>query len=168
MRHILILFFATLISSAGHFAFAKDMTHRLGVGYADPFSLEMPSLHLRYWSSQRTGFSASLGVDTEEDLSRFGLMGKVYRVFFSEENLNFYMGSGLGILTREATNSAGSVESDTGFELTGFCGVEFFLNGLESLGFSFEAGIGVTSIGSEVRVRTLGESPLKAGMIFYF
>lgn len=168
MKHIMRFFLAGLILIVGTLAGAKDLTYRLGVGYADPFSLEMPSLHLRYWASQRTGFSLSLGVDTEEDQSRFGLMAKGYRVIFTEDNLNFYMGSGVGVISREATNGSGSVESDTGFELTGFCGAEFFLPGLENVGFSFEAGIGVTSIGSEVRFRTIGESPLKAGMAFYF
>lgn len=146
---------------------AKDLTNRLGLGYADPFSLDMPSIHARYWPSARYGFSASLGVDTEEDASRFGLMGKLYKVIFTEDNMNFYMGTGLGIISREET-SGSSVDSDTGYELSAFVGAEFFLPGLDSLSFSFEAGAGVTSIDSEVRFRTIGDSPLTAGMVFYF
>lgn len=147
---------------------AKDLTNRLGIGYADPFSVDMPGLQARYWPSARYGFSATLGLDTEEDAARFGLFGKMYKVIFTEENMNFYMGTGAGIFSREEANSAGTVDSDTGFELSAFCGVEFFFPGLDSLSFTFEAGAGVASIDSEVRFRTIGDSPLTAGMLFYF
>lgn len=146
---------------------AKDLTNRLGVGYSNQFSEELPSLSVRYWPDPKLGFGAALGVDTEEDNSAFGFMAKLYRVIFSEDNLNFYMGTGAGLISKEVTNGTTS-DTDSGFELIGFCGAEFFFAGLESLGFSFEAGVGVTSISSDVRFRTFGDHPLRAGMIFYF
>ena len=56
----------------------------------------------------------------------------------------------------------------SGFDLAGVVGAEFFWPGLENLGVNFEAGVGVTSLSSEVRVRTIGDHPLRAGMFFYF
>lgn len=147
---------------------AKDLTNRLGVGYTNEFSQELPSLAARYYPNPDLGLSASLGVDTQEDQSKFGFMVKVYRIIFTEDNLNFYMGSGAGLISYEESNGAGGSDNNSGFELTGFAGAEFFFPGLDSLGFSFEVGIGVTSVSSEVRFRTIGHHPLQAGVAFYF
>lgn len=149
---------------------AKDLTNRLGVGYADQFGISggLPSLAVRYYPNPELGVAAQLGVDTEEDASKFGFMGKVFRIIFQEDNMNFYMGAGAGLISREAENSGGGTDNDSGFALSGFAGGEFFFSGLDSLGFSFETGVGVTSISSEVRFRTIGDHPLRAGITFYF
>lgn len=154
-----------LVMLVAQTAMAKDLANRLGVGYSDQFGVgdSMPSLAVRYYPSADLGFGASLGVDTENNASRFGFSGKVMRVIFQEENMNFYLGASAGLISRELAGS-----NDSGFELTGFGGGEFFLPGLDSLGFSFEMGVGVASISSEVRFRTIGDSPLRAGIIFYF
>lgn len=150
---------------------AKDLTNRLGVGYADQFGVEggLPSLAVRYYPNPDLGVSAQLGVDTEEDNSKFGFLAKVYRIVFQEDNMNFYMGAGAGLISREKYNTtAGTSDNDSGFEVSGYVGGEFFFTGLDSLGFSFETGIGVTSISSEVRFRTIGDHPMRAGITFYF
>lgn len=149
---------------------AKDLTSRLGVGYADQFGVDggLPSLALRYYPNPELGVSGQIGVDTQKDSSKFGFMAKAYRIIFMEDNMNFYMGAGAGLISEERRNTAGVTENNSGFELSGYFGGEFFFSGLESLGFSFEAGIGVTSISSEVRFRTVGDHPLRAGLTFYF
>ena len=143
---------------------AKDLTSRLGIGYSDQFSESLPGISVRYWPEGKLGFGAALGVDTEDNNSRFGFMARLYRIIFTEDNLNFYMGTGAGLISVEEPGQ----DSNSGFELIGFCGAEFFLTGLENLGFSFEAGIGVTSIDSETRFRTIGDHPVRAGITFYF
>jgi hypothetical protein len=142
---------------------AKNMSNRLGVGYKNQFSTDLPGVALEYYPGAALGLSAIIAVDTQKDASKFGLMGKIHRIVFEEDNLNFYMGAGLGLLSRENNG-----KNDSGFELLGFSGAEFFFPGLENLGFSFEFGVGVTSISSQVRFRTFGDSPLRAGMTFYF
>lgn len=156
-----LLAFAAFTLSVG--AQAKDLTSRLGIGYSDQFSEPLPSIGIKYWPDAKLGFGAALGIDTEKDNSRFGLMARLYRVIFTEENLNFYMGTGAGLLSIETAG-----KSDSGFELGGFFGSEFFLPGLENLGITFEAGVSVTSVTDEVRFRTYGDSPIRAGMTFYF
>lgn len=148
-------------------ASAKDLTNRLGVGYKNQSlsASELPAIAVQYYPSADLGFSASLGVDTQKDQSRFGFNAKVYKVIFAEDNLNFYMGAGGGVLSQE--RGAGST-AESGFEMMGFTGAEFFFTGLENLGFSFEAGAGIVSVSSGVRFRTFGDSPLRAGVIFYF
>lgn len=144
---------------------AKDLSSRLGIGYADQFgvSKSLPSLAVRYFPNADYGLMGTLGVDTTKNNSRFGAGVKILKIVFREDNLNFYTGAGAGIVSQEEAG-----KTDSGFDLTGFAGAEFFLPGLENLSFNFEAGVGVTSISSEVRFRTIGDSPLRAGIFFYF
>ncbi len=152
-----ILQFSTLESNA------KDLSNRLGVGYTNEFSVDLPSVAAQYYPSPDLGLSASLGVQTGDDNNNFGLMIKLYRIVFPEDNMNFYMGVGAGLLSTKVDD-----DNESGFELSGFVGGEFFIPGLDSLGFSFEAGVGVVSLSDGVEFRTIGHHPLQAGMIFYF
>jgi hypothetical protein len=142
---------------------AKNLTNRLGVGMSNKFSFDMPSLAAQYYPNSEFGFTAALGVDTRKDNSLFGIQGGVRRMVFAESNLNFYMGGSMSIVSVETAGN-----SESGFELNGVVGAEFFLSGLENLGFNFETGIGVASLKSGTRFRTLAYDPFHAGVIFYF
>jgi len=144
---------------------AKDLSRRLGVGYANQFGLtrDLPSIAMRYYPNSDYGVMGAIGVDTEEDNARFGFQAKFLRIIFKEDNLNFYIGAGAGVVSNEESGS-----TDSGFDLSGFVGVEFFFAGLDNLSFNFEAGAGVTSVSNEVRFRTIGDHPLRAGIFFYF
>lgn len=144
---------------------AKDLSRRLGVGYSDQFGTDesLPSVALRYYPNGSYGLMGALGVDTEKNASRFGIMGKVIKIIFREDNLNFYTAASAGLISEEENSN-----TDSGFDIAGVVGTEFFFAGLENVGFSFEAGVGVTSISSEVRFRTIGDHPLNAGIMFYF
>lgn len=144
---------------------AKDLSQRLGVGYSDQFGISnaMPSISVRYFPNQQYGIQGSVGVDTEKDANRFGFSAKFIKLVFREDNMNFYVAAQAGLVSREkASKTASGIDGAVAF------GGEFFLPGLESLGFVFEAGVGVTSVTSDMRFRTFGDSPLKAGMFFYF
>ena len=145
-------------------AFAKDLGNRLGLGYKDQFSNDVPGIAVQYYPDREFGLAAVLGLDTAQNNSKFGLMLKAMRVVFEEDNMNFYMGGGAGLISTETSAN----NNESGFELNGFAGVEFFLAGLDSLGFSVETGVGISSIESETRFRTIGDSPLRAGATFYF
>lgn len=159
------LFLVLISLSLPNKALAKDLASRLGVGYSNQFGVEggLPSIAVRYYPNPELGLSTSLGVDTQKDNAKFGFLAKLFRVIFMEDNMNFYMGGGAGLVSQERGG-----ENDSGFELSGFIGGEYFFPGLESLGFIFEAGVGVTSISSEVRFRTIGDHPFNAGIVFYF
>ncbi len=157
----LVLFFLALGAQSTQ---AKDLANRLGLGYKNQFSEDLPSIAAQYYPSSELGVSASLGVDTADENSKFGFMVRLNKIVFMEDNHHFYMGAGAGLLSAE--NAAGQNES--GFELAGFAGCEFFLTGLDSLGFSFETGAAVTSVSSGTRFRTMADSPVRAGMFFYF
>lgn len=143
-------------------AHAKDLSSRLGVGYRDAFPIGLPALAMHYYPNSDVGIVGALGVDTAEFNSRFGLLVGVRKIIFKEDNLNFFGGGNFSLLTVEV---AGIKES--GYELSGVVGSEFFLSGLDNLGFNVETGVAVTSLG-KVRFRTLGDNFLRAGIIFYF
>jgi hypothetical protein len=151
------------ISLAGAGASAKDLTHRLGIGFSENSSINLPSLAAKYYVSPDIALGANLGVDTQNDESRFAAAARVYKTIFVEDNLNFYGGASVGSVSHEESGS-----NISGFELSGFFGCEFFFTGLESLGFSFEAGVGVTNDSTGTRFRTIGDTPFRAGMLFYF
>lgn len=143
-------------------AFGKDLTSRLGIGGKNNTAFNLPSLAAVYYPSPDFGVTGGLGIDTQKDESRFTVNGGVRRILFREDHMNFYFGGQLGLVNYEAGG-----DKQSGFELTAVSGGEFFLPGLESLGFTFEAGVGVTSM-RNTRFRTISDDPIRAGIIFYF
>jgi hypothetical protein len=141
---------------------AKDLTNRLGVGVKKNTALDLAELATVYYPSSEIGFAGGLGIDTQKDASKFSANAAVRRIVFKENNMNFYMGGSLGLVNFET-----SAKKQSGFELNALFGGEFFLTGLDSLGFTFEGGVGVVSA-DEVRFRTLADGPFSAGIIFYF
>ena len=161
MRLLLILVSTVLLGSMG--LQAKEMNHRLGVGPKLPFSTDLPGVALHYFPNTDYAITGALGINTIEDYSQFGLQGGIRRILFEEQNMNFFVGGALGIISQE---NAG--DNQSGFELMALSGGEFFFQGLENLGFNFEMGIGVASLKSSNRFFTVANTPVRAGMIFYF
>ena len=69
---------------------------------------------------------AALGIDTQKDNSKFGFMVNLHRIIFTEDNVNFYMGSAAGLISIE---NPSTLKTDSGFELSAFIGAEFFFTG---------------------------------------
>jgi len=74
----------------------------------------------------------------------------------------------LGFETMELITTKIAAATNSGFELKGFAGAEFFFNGLESLGFSVETGFALVSLADGINFFTLGGSMIHAGIHFYF
>ncbi|PIS09853.1 MAG: organic solvent tolerance protein [Bdellovibrio sp. CG10_big_fil_rev_8_21_14_0_10_47_8] len=165
LKHLLVF---TVVFSAVFFALterslAKELTSRLGVGYRNNLvTFSLPSIAAFYYPSANMAVMGSLGVDTEDLNSKFAFAGGVRRMIFKEDNMNFFMGGQLAMVNNEVSGT-----KDSGFEIAALVGGEFFLQGLESLGFNFETGMGITNV-KKTRFRTLGDSFVNAGMVFYF
>ncbi len=144
-------------------AFAKDLNHRLGVGLKNNTSLSLPSVAGVYFPLSDIAFTAGLGVDTLKNYSKFQIHGGIRKVIFAETNLNFYAGGQLGLVSYENPFDG----KQGGIEILSVFGAEFFLPGLENLGFTFEAGLGLASL-ADFRVRTVADDPVRAGILFYF
>lgn len=142
---------------------AKDLVSRLGVGVKQSSALDnLPEITVVYHTTPEISVTGGVGIDTKKDYSKFSFNGGVRRIVFKENNMNFYMGARLGLVNFETPGNKKS-----GFELSGLFGGEFFFSGLENLAFTFEGGVGVVST-SDVRFRTIGDSPFGAGIVFYF
>lgn len=147
----------------GSEAQAKDLTQRLGVGYRDSYvSFDLPSIAVFYYPSPDLGVVGSLGVDTQENNSKFALAAGLRRIIFKEDNMNFFMGGQVAMINNEVAST-----KDNGFEIAATVGGEFFLAGLDSLGFNFETGVGITNV-KKTRFRTVGSSFVGGGIVFYF
>lgn len=145
-----------------HSLWAKDLASRLGIGVKNNASEDVPAVGVVYYPNQEFGITGGIGIDTKKDQSKFVVNGGLRKILFRENQLNFYFGGQLGIVNYE-----GGGEKQNGFELNALFGAEFFLTGLESLGFSFEGGAGISSL-KDVRFRTIADSPVRAGITFYF
>ena len=141
---------------------AKDLATRLGIGFRNAYAIELPSIAAIYYPNPDWGMVGALGIDTQTDNSKFAFSVGVRKIVFKEDNLNFFMGGNLGMVSNEVAG-----QSSSGFELNGIVGAEFFLAGLDSLGFNIETGIGVTNA-DKVRFRTIGDNFFRAGIFFYF
>jgi len=167
LRVSLSTFFALLsfvvILSVSPKVLSKEMPQRLGVGIKDNASESLPSLAMIYNLNGLTALTGGIGLDTKKDYSKFQVNAGVRHVIFHENQLHFYAGGQLGLLTTENPTDG----KNTGFEANVILGTEFFLTGLENVGFSFEGGIGLSTV-AHTRIRTIADSPFKAGVIFYF
>jgi hypothetical protein len=154
-----IIFLTSIFCSVG---FAKEMPQRLGVGIKDNISRTLPSLAVIYHLDRNSALTGGFGLDTEKDNSSMQFNAGVRYVIFQEKNLHFYSGGQIGYLNYEQ-----ATVKNSGLEFNLVGGLEFFLEGLENLGWSIEGGFGV-STAKDTRVRTIADNPFKAGMIFYF
>lgn len=163
----MLLVVLSLVSSAD----AKDLRSRLGLGFHQELG-SMSALSVRY------GFPAAkptTNIQLEADVglslaagspTELYAGGRLLYTVVAEDNLNFYLGAGAGYATVAGTDADGDPTS-TGFvRIQPALGAEFFLFGLENLGFSIEWGANV-DLGAAWAVRTIGSSPA-AAVHYYF
>lgn len=152
---MLSLFFITT-------AYSKNLSSRLGVGFIDQFSnstplKQVPAISAKYGLTKEINILGAFGLNTL-DPTALTLGAKVFKNIFYETNINFYGAAGIGYLKRD----------ESGVEFLGLLGAEFFIPGLESLGFSFEAGASLSNATGSFALKTVGFSFLNAGTHFYF
>lgn len=142
---------------------ARDMNGRLGIGYNSEFgapaaSSGVPAIAMKYGLSRDIALQAVVGFFTgSASQSVFAVRG--FKNLLFENNLNFYFFLGAGLV---------SVSPNSSFEMMSGFGAEFFIPGLESLGFSVETGVSYGGASGAMALRSLGVSFLNAGVHFYF
>jgi hypothetical protein len=141
---------------------AKELQNRMGVGFRNAYGIDVPSIAATYYPNSQFAVLGAVGIDTQKDQAKSAFSGGLRRILFRESQMNFFTGGYLSMLSNETTTG-----TDSGFELSAVVGGEFFFTGLDSLGFNFETGAGVTNLG-RTRFRTLGDHMFRAGMFFYF
>jgi hypothetical protein len=140
---------------------AKDLSGRLGVGFNNQFA-GLSSISAR-WNlpngdensiaiEGNVGFSMMAGSDDAVFVGGRALYGLA-----REDNMTLWVGGGVGYL-REATQTA--------FRFQPVMSAEFFLYGLENLGFMVEWGLNF-DLSSETQIHTVSGTP-SVGAHYYF
>ncbi len=158
-----LVFLGLSISLVGAPVEARDMQGRLGLGYNSQFSNAaqtngVPGISLKYAFTRDIAAEAIAGVATSSPGNSVTAV-KFSKNLFYETNLNFYAMLGGGLV---------SGGSNTGAECQGGFGAEFFIPGIESLGFAMETGASFGNITGSFVLKTIGVSFLNAGIHFYF
>jgi len=155
----LSLLFLLLCSTS---VFAIDNVGRLGVGMTNQLINGIPAFSMRIQRSPTFAMGAMGGIRFGGNDNAYGAGLKFYRIIFDEPNLNFFM-AGMGAIVNEEINGT----SETGFQVDGTFGSEFFFRGLESIGFSFEFGLSVNKLGNDTIFETTASNFIVAGVHFY-
>lgn len=142
---------------------ARDLQGRLGLGYNAQFSNYplpngVPGISLKYAPSRDFALGLIAGVSTGKPGNSV-VGGKLFKNVFLETNLNFYF---MGAFALLSGNNKSGYEGQVG------AGAEFFIPGIESLGFSMEFGGSLTNISGTTLLKTIGFNFLNAGIHFYF
>jgi hypothetical protein len=139
-------------------AFARDLQGRIGLGYNAQFANKLPGVSLKYGLTRDIAAELILAIATTSP-SNSATAIKMFKNLFLENNLNFYFMLGGGII---------NVSSQAGVSLMAGFGVEFFIPGIDSLGFAVETGAAFDNASGGYALKTLGMSFLDAGIHFYF
>ncbi len=143
-------------------ALAMNKSGRLGVGLSNQLANDLPALSLKIQQNRYYALGGLLGLRSDEDKTLYGAGLRIYRVIFEEPLLNFYMAGTFASLSYEDGDKARS-----GYQVDGTLGSEFHIEGIESIGFSFEFGVSVNKGPNGRQIETLGDNFLKAAMHFY-
>lgn len=163
MKLKLLSFFLVLCSVQS--AQAMNLVGRLGIGYSNQLVTGMDTLSLKLQRNRATAFGALLGVDSSSDASNYALGLKAYRVIYDEPQLNFYSAfSGIFFTYQDPDDTD---KTENGYQIEGSFGTEFSFQGLESIGFSFEFGLGMNKYNGSANVSTVGHGVLASAVHFY-
>lgn len=151
----MILALALLVDPAA----AKDLRSRVGVGFHQGFG-DTSALSFRFGvpaasPTMNLQVEADVGLDISSAATGFFAGGRALWGVVAEDNLNLYVGAGAGYLGASKAVRVQPVLS-----------AQFFLFGLENLGFSAEWGVNV-DLGTASRVTTIGGGPA-AAVHYYF
>lgn len=155
-RLVLTSALALAVSSA---ASAKDLNGRVGVGAEQVGGLSTLSLRYGLPTGKPTlnlGLGVDAGVNLTSTSNDYYGGARVYVGVVAEDNMNLYVGAGVGYGSRGG-NAALRIAPDLG--------AEFFLFGLENLGFIAELSVDV-DLGADTSVSTVGTPAV--GFHYYF
>ena len=160
MKHLFIFFIFVFTSEV----FSADLRGRMGVGASNQLANGIPAISLKIQQNKRFALGGILGFRSDQDSTLYGAGAKFYRIIFDEPQLNFYMA---GLFATE--NYLDGTKVKTGYQVDGTLGTEFHLQGLESLGFSFEFGLSAREADGDggTSFETLGDQIIKAAIHFY-
>jgi len=158
-RNIIAILVALLMTNS---ACAMSLLGRLGIGATNQVVTGISALSVKLQRNRSTALSGIFGLNNSSDSSNYALGAKVYRLIYDEPQLNFY--SALAAITFTYQDEGDTV---SGYQVDAGFGSEFSLQGLESIGFSFEFGLGVNKYNGGSNVQTYGHHIITSAVHFY-
>ena len=143
---------------------AASLVGRLGVGMTDHLVTGQKALSVKLQRSRSSALGGHFSLDSSDDGIFYGLGLKAYRYIYEEPQLNFYSAISGTYLTFKDESTDDSL---SGYQIDGTLGAEFSFQGLESIGFSFEFGVGLSNYQDETQFKTLGHSMVASAVHFY-
>ena len=164
MRNSKIIILSILISIFSMDSYAASRLGRLGIGMSNQVATGIDTISLKLQRSRSMAIGGLIGLDSNSDASKYALGLKVYRNIYEEPQLTFYSAF-TGIMFTYFDETAD--KTNNGYQVEGAFGSEFSFQGLESLGFSFEFGLGLVNNDNKTTLQTMGHSVIKSAIHFY-
>jgi hypothetical protein len=161
MRKIFISLF--LLVSLNN-SYAASLVGRLGVGMSDQLVTNMKTISLKLQQNRSTAVGGIFGIDNSEDGSHYAIGLKYYKLIYEEPQLNFYSAIAAAMFTYK---NVADDKTESGYQVDALFGAEFNLQGLESVGFSFEFGGSLYNYESKTHIATTGYHFIKSAVHFY-
>jgi len=166
-------------------AMAVDLTNRISFGFNNQLSFGVvgggdvltnaymtnQSFSVKYWATRDIGIEGIFGFlySDFENVGGWGLTlgGKfIYNIIY-EKQLNIYTGGGLAFLPIH-TYDGDHGETNTGFGVMAFVGIEFFFQELPNLGFDVETGLQYLDFDEYRQFGSYGGGFTSFGIRYYF
>jgi hypothetical protein len=161
MKKLIIISTFVFISSLN--ANATSLIGRLGIGMSNNLPSGMETLSLKLQRNSSVALGGVFGMDNSPDGSLYAIGLKMYRIIYDEPQLNFYSSFDGTMFTY--FDSAKDVKQ--GNRISGTFGSEFMFQGIESVGFSFEFGLGIENYQDETHIKTMGYNVIQSAVHFY-
>jgi hypothetical protein len=144
-------------------SYAMPLAGRLGVGMTNQVVTGIDSLSVKLQRNRSIAVSGIFGLDSSNESSNYALGIKVFRLIYDEPQLNFFSSlSAIGFTYLDENE-----KTESGYQVDATFGSEFTFQGLESIGFSFEFGIGMNRYLNKTTVKTVGHNMFMSAVHFY-
>ncbi len=136
---------------------------RLGIGTTNQVVTGIEAISLKLQRNRKFGLGGIFGVDSSSDASTYAVGGKTYHIIYDEPQLNFY--SSISAILFTYADASDDIQN--GYQAEGSFGSEFTFQGLESVGFSFEFGLGLIKHDNKSSFKTVGHHMVQSAIHFY-
>ncbi len=160
MRKIIQIGLLFFIISAN--SYAASLIGRLGIGASNQLTTGMDVISFKLQRNRSSAMGGVFGLDSSSEGMNYALGLKGYKYIYEEPQLNFYSSLAGYIFTYEDENN----DTKQGYQVDGTFGAEFSFQGLESIGFSFEFGLGMHKY-RETHFKTIGYNVIASAIHFY-
>lgn len=140
-----------------------NLSGRLGIGLTNQVVTGIDAISFKLQRNRGSALGALVGLDSSSDQSNYAAGLKGYKIIYDEPQLNFYSTlSGIAFTFQDAED-----DTESGYQIEAAFGTEFAFQGLESVGFSFEFGVGVIKEDGAAAVKTIGHNVIASAVHFY-